>query len=64
MPGKCGCDTGGPLYAVLDYKTGEPNGYLLCSACGHEWAPGALQDGGDPYADAQALWARMEEAAK
>ena len=48
VPGKCRCDTGGPLYAVLDYKTGEPNGYLLCSACGHEWAPGALQDGGDP----------------
>lgn len=50
VPGKCrseSCETGGPLYAVLDYKTGEPNGYLLCSACGHEWAPGALQDGGE-----------------
>lgn len=50
VPGKCrseSCETGGPLHATLNYRTGESDGCCICSACGREWELDEVQDGGE-----------------
>ena len=54
VPGKCRaaqCEAGGPLYATLGYRTGEPDDRCICSACGREWELSEVQNGGDTDGD-------------